>query len=85
MLEMTEDDGNWHLDKKVPISLIMAIILQTAGFAWWGATTAEKVAVLKERLDLIAPNSDRLTRVEVKVDGVQQSINRIEGYIRGQK
>lgn len=79
------DDNNWHLDKKVPVSLIMAIIAQTAGFIWWGATTQEKVAVLKERLDAIAPNSDRLTRVEVKVDTVQQSINRIEGYIRGQK
>lgn len=80
-----EDDGNWHLDKKVPISLILAIIMQTAGFAWWGATTAEKVSVLKERMDAIAPNSDRLTRVEVKVDGVQQSINRVEGYIRGKQ
>lgn len=78
-----KDDDAWHLDKRVPISLLAAILMQTAGFVWWGATTQEKVAVLKERLDAIAPNSDRLTRVEVKVDGVQQSINRIEGYIRG--
>jgi hypothetical protein len=82
---MNSDDGNWHLDKKVPISLILAILMQTAGFVWWGATTAEKVSVLKERLDAIAPNSDRLTRVEVKVDSVQQSINRVEGYIRGKQ
>lgn len=81
-----DDDNAWHLDKKVPISLIMAILIQTGGFFWWAAQTAEKVSVLKERLDAIAPNSDRLTRVEVKVDSVQQSINRVEGYIRnGQK
>lgn len=81
-----DDDNAWHLDKKVPISLILTILMQTAAFVWWGATTQEKVAVLKERLDAIAPNSDRLTRVEVKVDTIQQSINRVEGYIRsGQK
>jgi len=80
-----EDDRSWHLDKRVPISLIMAILLQTGVFVWWGAQTSEKVSVLKERLDAIAPNSDRLTRVEVKVDTVQQSINRIEGFIRSQK
>jgi hypothetical protein len=80
-----DNDNAWHLDKKVPISLIVAILMQTGGFFWWAATTGEKVSVLKERLDAIAPNSDRLTRVEVKVDSVQQSINRIEGLVRGQK
>lgn len=84
VLEMKEDEA-WHLDKRVPISLIAAILVQSAGFFWWAATTSEKVSVLKERLDAIAPNSDRLTRVEVKVDSVQQSINRIEGLVRGQK
>lgn len=82
---MSEDDGKWRLDRHIPISLIVTILVQTGAFVWWGATTDQKVMVLKERLDAIAPNSDRLTRVEVKVDTVQQSINRIEGYIRGQK
>lgn len=82
---MNEDDGKWRLDRHIPISLIVTILVQTGAFVWWGATTDQKVAVLKDRLDAIAPNSDRLTRVEVKVDTVQQSINRIEGYIRGQK
>lgn len=27
-------NGDWHLDKRVPISLIMAIIIQTATFVW---------------------------------------------------
>lgn len=78
-----QDDGShWRVDRHIPISLILTILVQTGAFVWWGASTDQKVSVLKERLDAIAPNSDRLTRVEVKVDGVQQSINRIEGYIR---
>ena len=27
-------NGDWHLDKRVPISLIMAIVIQTATFVW---------------------------------------------------
>jgi hypothetical protein len=77
-----EPESRWRLDRHIPVSLIVTILVQTGAFVWWGASTDQKVAVLKERLDFIAPNSDRLTRVEVKVDGVQQSINRIEGYIR---
>jgi acyl-CoA reductase-like NAD-dependent aldehyde dehydrogenase len=82
---MSDDDESWHLDKRVPISLLAAIVAQTMAFAWWGATQAERVTVLKERMDAIAPNSDRLTRVEVKVDGIQQSVARIEGLVRSQK
>ena len=77
-----EQDNNWHLDKKVPITLLLAILLQTIGVVWWGATMAEKVVVLKERLDAIAPNSDRLTRVEVKVDTLLSSVTRIEAQTK---
>lgn len=80
----SQDDNNWHLDKKVPITLLLAILLQTAGVVAWGATMAEKVVVLKDRLDAIAPNSDRLTRIEVKVDSLFSSVNRIEANTRKQ-
>lgn len=79
-----QEDNNWHLDKKVPISLLLAILAQTLGVVAWGATMAEKVTVLKDRLDAIAPNSDRLTRVEVKVDSLLSSVNRIEANTRKQ-
>ena len=79
-----KEDSDWHLDKRVPITLIITILMQTGAFAWWGATQAEKVLVLKERMDAIAPNSDRLTRVEVKVDSLLSSVNRIEANTRKQ-
>lgn len=77
-----KDEASWPLDKRIPISLILAILLQTIGVVWWGATMAEKVVVLKDRMDAIAPNSDRLTRVEVKVDTLLGSVSRIEAQTR---
>lgn len=33
---MQKDEiGQWHLDKRVPITLILAILLQSAGFVWF--------------------------------------------------
>jgi hypothetical protein len=28
----------WHLDKRVPIALIAAIVMQTMGAIWWAAS-----------------------------------------------
>jgi hypothetical protein len=72
----------WHLDKRVPIALIFAMLVQTGGIVWWGATTSEKVSVLKERLDAIAPQADRLTRVEVNIEAIKDSLTEIKQALR---
>lgn len=72
----------WHLDRRVPIALIFAMCMQTAGIVWWGATTSEKVTVLKERLDAIAPQADRLTRVEVNIESIKDSLTEIKQALR---
>lgn len=33
----------WHLDKKVPLALILALIVQTAGMVWWAASLSSRV------------------------------------------
>lgn len=34
----------WHLDKRVPIALIVTLVLQTAGMVWWAAQLSSSVA-----------------------------------------
>lgn len=76
------EDNAWHLDKKVPITLIFAILAQTVGFFIWAARTDEKVTVLKSRLDAIAPQADRLTRVEVNIEAIKDSLAEIKQVLR---
>jgi hypothetical protein len=33
----------WHLDKRVPIALILALVMQTAGMVWWAAGLTHRV------------------------------------------
>lgn len=79
---VNEGDGAWHLDKKVPIALILAIACQTGGIVWWGATTSERLNALERKTELVAPQGDRLTRVEVKLDGAIDGIAEIKSILR---
>jgi hypothetical protein len=75
-------DSHWHLDKKVPLALIIALMLQTASFAWWASDINGRVNNLERRAEATAPQADRLTRVEVKIESVQEGITEIKRLIR---
>jgi hypothetical protein len=79
---MLRDDEQWHLDKRVPLALILTIVIQTAGLVWWASSLSERVNSLERRADASAPQGDRLTRVEVKLEGVQLGIDEIKRLIR---
>lgn len=82
----TTGDGKWHLDKRVPVALIVTLIGQMiVGIAWMSAL-GERVNTL-ERTESIraasAPvNADRLTRVEVKIEAVQEGISEIKRLVQ---
>lgn len=86
-------DAAWHVDKKIPIALIVTIVLailgQTiAGTVWITRidtkvdNTITRVEILersKEAAALAAqPQTERLIRVETKVDAMHEDINAIK-------
>jgi len=62
---------HWALDRRIPIAIISAIVLQSAGFVWGAATLWERVAVLEKRSESLSVTSDRLIRVEDSVTNLQ--------------
>ena len=92
---MTEREAakHWSLDKRVPISIIITLVLQTLAFVYLGTTwkadidnrigSLEKEGVARAavelRLDVIrAAQESRITILEQKFDFIQQSLQRIE-------
>ncbi len=87
-------DGNpWHLDKRVPVVLILTIALQTGGAIWWAATIAGEVRQHKVNIDrhstqieaLVAvQNAQAVTsaRTEQELVGIRRSLDRLD---RGQE
>lgn len=76
-------DSRWHLDKRVPIALIVTIAIQTGSIVWWAATVTARLERLEEKTAVVAPQSDRLTKVEVQLEVVKEGIIEIKRLIQG--
>lgn len=79
-------EASWHLDKKVPIAMILTIAMQTGAFVWFAARLDQRVEALERsenRASMSAPvQADRLTRVEVKIENIERGVGRIESLIQ---
>ena len=78
-------DEQWHLDKKVPLAMIIAIAIQTAGAVWFMAKMDSRIQSLEDsekraevRFGVINSDRDRLVRVEEQVKGQTEILRRIE-------
>lgn len=83
---MTDGDrayeAEWHLDKKVPIALILAVLTQSAGFVWAAAKFDARLDSVERQLQASSPHSDRITRMEVKIENVERGVTRIENVLQ---
>jgi hypothetical protein len=79
------DETKWYLDKRVPLALILTIVIQTAGLVWWASNLTERVNSLERTREATAPQADRLTRVEVRLESVQSGIDEIKRLIRRER
>lgn len=77
-----ETESNWHLDKKVPLALIATIALQTISIVWFAAGLFYRVDALEKHQLASSPVSDRVTRMEVKIENVERGVMRIENVLQ---
>ena len=74
-------DRQWHLDKKVPLALIITIIGQTVVAAWGASNLWTRVGELERQMQIAAPQFERIIRLETKVDGITGSLSEIKALI----
>jgi hypothetical protein len=75
-------EAHWHLDKKVPLALLTAILAQTVVAAMWVGSTSTRMDTMEKAIMATAPQADRLTRVEVKMDTVVEAVTEIKASLR---
>lgn len=82
----TTQGGRWQVDRKVPIALILTfaltIAVQTGTIIWWASGLTSRVEILEKQVAAAAPQGDRLTRVEVRLDNVVDGISEIKALLR---
>ncbi len=72
------DAIGWHLDKRVPIALIAAMSLQTAGALLWAGAAMQRIDYLEREVTAGAMIGERTARVEEQMRYLRQSVDRIE-------
>lgn len=71
---MSEEKESWHLDKKVPVSLIAVVLFQLVAWVWVAADMNSRIAHLEE-LDM---ENRKVNRI---VYGMQADITNIKGSL----
>lgn len=75
-------DRQWRVDKHIPLALIVAILIQTAGATWWAAGLSARVDFLEKQAIGNAPISDRTTRLETKMEAITDALSEIKALLR---
>lgn len=84
---MAEKSSPWTIDKRVPVALIAAVIMQTCGLVWWVSDVNSRVVTLERRVaeiyaDGSPPLQVRIARLEEQSISVHASLLRIEMLLR---
>ncbi len=74
-------EKEWHLDRKVTLSLIAALLINAGATVWFAAQLDQRVTEIEEKQSRFLVVPQRLTRVETQVDGVREDLSRIEGKL----
>ena len=84
IVDHDRSEGKWHLDKRVPLALIATLFFQTVTAIWWASGITSDVKTLQaERAQEAKANiPDRLTRVEVILEQIPNTLSEIKVLIR---
>lgn len=77
----------WHLDKRVPVTIIVALLLQTMGFVYVGTTwkteTDFRLANLENQNEERKSQEGRIIVMEQQLRYITESLGRIERRLGG--
>jgi len=82
MVDTNANRGDWQIDKKIPVALIFTLLIQTAGFAFWMGQLSVRIDQLETTNLRYTTNSDRLTRLEVRIDNLTEDVQDLARVVR---
>ena len=75
-------EDHWHLDKKVPIALIVAIGAQTIAGVWWAASITGDVKHNTNNISLVRNLNERVIRLEVHLQNQTSILSEIRDELK---
>ena len=59
---MSEDRRGWHVGKEIPLAMLVALLLQTAGVVWWASGVSRDVQELIRRIAIQELKVETMTK-----------------------
>jgi hypothetical protein len=72
-------------DKRIPMALVFAFLVQTAGALFWAGSAAERIAVLERNATRDQAAIEQVAVIEDQVAQMKQSLDRIETKLDQQR
>lgn len=54
------DGRQWHLDRRVPVALLIGLLAQAGAAVWWASATSDRLSHVEQRLEGVAARSEAL-------------------------
>lgn len=83
--ELMTRASHWKFDLNIPVAILGAFALQTGTAIWWASSINSRVDLIERQQTMAAPQSDRLTRVEVKLDALTDAVKEVKDFLRQQQ
>lgn len=75
-------DSSWHLDKKVPIALVVTLLLQGAFAIMWASRMSVEVAHITEEINRIRIMQEKIVEYQRRIDVTNHRLEFLEGQLK---
>lgn len=75
-------DNHWHLDKKVPMAIILAIILQTIYFTIFLTKLDSRVANNESKIAEMSTAYKEMVEIRVHQEYMQKQLDALDKFLR---
>lgn len=75
-------ERQWTLDKHIPVAMLIALFLQTAGAVWWAASITGRVGALEQQNTTLVPLTAAVAKVEATVSDMRDDMKDIKSTLR---
>jgi hypothetical protein len=74
-------EQRFRLDRRIPIALVFAFVLQTGGALFWAGSAAQRISEVERQSQTNTSAVERVVRLEAQVNAMHEQLSRIETKI----
>lgn len=75
-------DKQWHIKKEIPLSTVGMFFVQLVSVVWLVATLNNRVDQVEKRVDVYAPQSEKIIKLGADMENLKDGIAEIKGILR---